>query len=459
MIGVVKVTIQKTVPIKFVWLRIALHVSKVKHEVKQDVPILLWAKPDRSCKVCRRAFYGEQCFANHLIQYETVDKDLEKMKRKLEQDLEEELLSTVEMKSVCDEYQCCQGCLVLYKVNKEVPHKCLHAKCKHCLEYVHIYDHQCFITSEEEKQFKRTLQELRKRKKKKEQLWGMVVEGLPDDLTQTMIDDLIANRQQKLKELDQINSGVPMTEIKAQRYKEKLNDLREKVMLKMIEEEGMELDDITLEMVEERMPQQTEDTRESKKIFAEDLVFADIECILDSTDTFIPILICYTRGYYKTIYHHWGTNCVDLSLETMLRWADEEKSKDDGVKELHIFFHNMKGFDGVFTTRSLYKQNLKVTDHKGTGTKMLHFKHKSLVFKDSLSFLIMPLSNFPNTFGLTKLKKGFFPHMFSKLENLQYEGKIPDLKYYEPQHMNKDKKKESEEWHAEQVVKGESWYF
>lgn len=287
----------------------------------------------------------------------------------------------------------------------------------------------------------------------------MVVEGLPDDLTQTMIDDLIANRRQKLKELDQINSGVPMTEIKAKRYEEKLIDLREKVMLKMIEEEGMELVDITLEMVEERMPQQTEDTKKSKKIFAEGLVFADIECILDSTDSFIPILICYTRGYNKKIYHHWGANCVDLFLETMLRWSDEEKSKDDGVKELHIFFHNMKGFDGFFTTRSLYKQNLKVTDHMGTRTKMLHFKHKSLVFKGSLSFLNMPLSNFPKTFGLTELKKGFFPHKLSKLENSQYAKKIPDLKYYEPQHMNKDKKKDCEEWHAEQVVKGESWNF
>ena len=107
----------------------------------------LWAKPDRSCKVDRREFYEERCFANPLLQYETIDKDLEKMKRKLEQDLEEELPSIVEMKSVCDEYRCCQDCLVSYKVNKEVPHKCLHAKCKHCLEYVHIYDHQCFITS------------------------------------------------------------------------------------------------------------------------------------------------------------------------------------------------------------------------------------------------------------------------------------------------------------------------
>ena len=109
----------------------------------------------------------------------------------------------------------------------------------------HIYEHQCFITPQEEKHFKRTFQELGKRKKKKEQILGMVVEGLPDDLTQTMIDDLIAKRKKKLKELEEINRGVPMAEIKAQRYQEKLNDLREKVMLKMMEEEGFELDDIT----------------------------------------------------------------------------------------------------------------------------------------------------------------------------------------------------------------------
>jgi len=156
------------------------------------------------------------------------------------------------------------------------------------------------------------------------------------------------------------------------------------------------------------MPKE-DNPQQAKKILADGLVFADIECIIDSTNTFIPILICYARGYSKTIFHHWGTNCVYLFLEKMLRWADEEKEKENGVKELNIFFHNMKGFDGVLTTNCLYKQNLKVTDYMGTGNKMLHFKHKSLAFKDSLSFLNMPLASFPKTFGLKELKKGFFP--------------------------------------------------
>lgn len=105
----------------------------------------------------------------------------------------------------------------------------------------------------------------------------MVAEGLPDVSTQLVIDELVTKRKKKLKELDQINSGVPMAEIKAQAYEERLDDLREKVMLKMIEDKGLELDDITLEMVEQRLPRQTEDTKESKKIFADGLVFADIE--------------------------------------------------------------------------------------------------------------------------------------------------------------------------------------
>lgn len=168
-------------------------------------------------------------------------------------------------------------------------------------------------------------------------------------------------------------------------------------------------------MVDERMAKlqyKQPQTSEWKKIFADRLVCAVIECILDRTNTFIPILICYTRGHCKTIFHHWGTNCVDLFIQTLLQWAEEEKYKDGGAPELHIFFHNLKGFDGVFIMNTLYKQNLKVTDNMGTGTKMLHFKHKNLIFKDSLSFLNMPVTNFTKTFGLTELTKGWFRTSF-----------------------------------------------
>lgn len=169
-------------------------------------------------------------------------------------------------------------------------------------------------------------------------------------------------------------------------------------------------------------------------------------------------MICYALRDNDTIFHHWGTNCVQAFIKTILNWSKERK-KEAGAQDMTIFLHNLKGFDGIFMMDALYKLNLKVTDIMGTGTKMLHFKHKNLVFKDSLSFLNMPLTNFTNTFGLTELKKGWFPHKFSKLENFHYEGTIPDLHYYEPQDTSKDKKKASEDWHAKQVLNGEVWNF
>ena len=233
--------------------------------------------------------------------------------------------------------------------------------------------------------------------------------------------------------------------------------LQEKVIDELLDE-GVSLEGITLDMVNERLPKE----KLTKKIYADDLICADIECLIDSNKTFIPILICFTKGRSKTIYHHRGTNCVSLFLDTVQTWAEEEKQENGGkgkLPEYTIFFHNLKGFDGVLTTNTLYNQNLKVTDQMGTGTKRLHFKHHNLIFKDSLNFLNMPLAAFPKTFGLTELTKGFFPHKFSMLEHLHYEGKIPDLKFFEPQHMSKDKKEECETWHAEQVLKGETWNF
>ena len=64
-----------------------------------------WSKPDRSCKICRREFYGETCFANHLIQYETVDKALKKVKEELEQNLDEELPNIVEILGILQSKQ------------------------------------------------------------------------------------------------------------------------------------------------------------------------------------------------------------------------------------------------------------------------------------------------------------------------------------------------------------------
>ena len=48
-----------------------------------------------------------------------------------------------------------------------------------------------------------------------------------------------------------------------------------------------------------------------------------------------------------------------------------------------------------------------------TGTNVLSFCVGPISFKDSFCFLPMALSSFSTTFGISELKKGFFPHLFN----------------------------------------------
>lgn len=78
------------------------------------------------------------------------------------------------------------------------------------------------------------------------------------------------------------------------------------------------------------------------------------------------------------------------------------------------------------------------------GTKHLSLSYGKVTFKDSLCFIPSPLGNFPATFGITELKKGFFPHLFHTEEHLDYVGPLPASEYYQPDHMSPKKKEEFE---------------
>jgi hypothetical protein len=55
---------------------------------------------------------------------------------------------------------------------------------------------------------------------------------------------------------------------------------------------------------------------------------------------------------------------------------------------------------------------------------------------ESLNFLPMKLAALPKAFGLTELRKGYFPHFFNKMENQTYVGPYPDPKEYGVDYMS-----------------------
>ena len=85
------------------------------------------------------------------------------------------------------------------------------------------------------------------------------------------------------------------------------------------------------------------------------------------------------------------------------------------------------------------------------GAKILSLEIPNVKFVDSVNFFPMALSNFPKTFGIRELKKGFFPHFFNIQENQKYVGYMPDKSYYDPDGMSLTREEEFLGWYDDKV--------
>ncbi|KAG8176797.1 hypothetical protein JTE90_003425 [Oedothorax gibbosus] len=67
----------------------------------------------------------------------------------------------------------------------------------------------------------------------------------------------------------------------------------------------------------------------------------------------------------------------------------------------------------------------------------------------SFNFLPMGLSKMPTTFGLTELKKGYFPHLFNTPEHQTYVGALPSKECYCPDSMTTSERLKFHSWYEE----------
>jgi len=138
-----------------------------------------------------------------------------------------------------------------------------------------------------------------------------------------------------------------------------------------------------------------------------------------------------------------GEHCIRDFRE----WLDTLTEND--TPQVNVLADNFQGYDGYFVVHQYHSDN-RIIEQLRNGCKLLEVKHDRLRFIDSLSFFQMPLSVFPKTFGLTELKKGYFPHQFNRPEHQTYVGPVPALDYYMPETMSPQAKQELETWHKEQ---------
>ena len=93
---------------------------------------------------------------------------------------------------------------------------------------------------------------------------------------------------------------------------------------------------------------------------------------------------------------------VFYSIDEFCEWSLNQKNTIQ-------IAHNFKGFDGIFIMRYISK-NRKQCQSKPQvilrGTKLISIKFNNIKYIDSYS--LIPMANFPKTFGMTESKKEFF---------------------------------------------------
>ena len=445
-----------------------------------------WSKLTITCRHCCRSFYGNDCYQDHLIPKLQRETKLEKEVRlQLARQKGVTIPPPEVYKSVCEMHRKCSACSVSYKVKPGISHRCGHGQCSNCLNYVDLYNHRCHIMSDIYKANKRVTNKEKAEDKIKKAIQhrttedGERVKDLKDcqgceegeecetDCRDCEEDDGECEKEceecSDCEECEVCNEHEGSQDFFSQERswtaseEEELEEVKNK-----LQGLGVDVTLISENALLEYYREHFELAEEKKKKKHKELVFADIECSIDDQRQFTPNLICYELESLDKPFGCEGKTCLRQFYVDLTKLIKDIAVTNDVLPiqvELQVYFHNFRGFDGLFVIKQLLDMNLKVSKVLMTGQKILYFECGQLKFKDSLSFLNMPLEAFTKTFGLTETKKGYFPHAFNRAENQDYEGPIPALEYYETHCMSTKKKQAVEKWHDEQVVKGKTWNF
>jgi hypothetical protein len=119
----------------------------------------------------------------------------------------------------------------------------------------------------------------------------------------------------------------------------------------------------------------------------------------------------------------------DTAREDFCRWLFSEYNA--GAK---VLCHNFKSYDSYLILQYLYKHAI-LPEFIMTGSKFMSIDVPQCKIRilDSIHFLPMALEKLPDSFGLTEMAKGYFPHLFNTMENQNTSlPNLPDVEYYNP---------------------------
>ncbi len=195
--------------------------------------------------------------------------------------------------------------------------------------------------------------------------------------------------------------------------------------------------------------------KNKKKLFG--YIFFDYETMTsdDQENKHIPILIvakkcCLECSDSYDLATNQTTNLSCSVCDTFIFEKNDEFCLWALKQENFIFIaHNMGRFDCYFIMNYLINNYLPgdpLLKPLIKGSRILALTYGNVKFIDSFNFISDPLKTFSKTFSIQN-PKGNFPHLFSKQNNLNYVGPLPDLDYYDIHNMQEKEKDEFIEWY------------
>lgn len=176
----------------------------------------------------------------------------------------------------------------------------------------------------------------------------------------------------------------------------------------------------------------------SCKTYTEKYIFFDFEC-MQETSIHIPNLVV-TSDFEENIK-------IFNDSDDFCKWLIKKEHRN-----YTAIAHNAKGYDSQFILKYCVENTLKpYTIYDGTKLNLLEIPDIKLKIIDSINFVQGSLSSFPKTFGLTELKKGYFPHFFNKKYNQSYVGPMPSKRHYGYDQMKREERQEFLKWYNEKV--------
>lgn len=171
----------------------------------------------------------------------------------------------------------------------------------------------------------------------------------------------------------------------------------------------------------------------------QEYLFFDIESRQEEGRHIPNLLIVQDETGFEVVFK--GDDCVEQFGSWLL----------DGTHAGAIVIpHNFRSYDGILLCEYFYKQCiLPKLILNGAKIMSMDLEEAEIKFRDSLNFLPMPLKTLPKTFGLSELKKGYFPHFFNRQENQSYVGPLPPIENYDPDGMSSKERQEFLRWYEE----------